>query len=276
MNAQTETTTDEKITGTLPEITEDTAFEIRGFNTEPEAEQTGLSAEDADRIAAGITAGGATSPEVATPEPKAEAKIKIGDREFADTQEAWAYAQELEREKLAADAFRHGIETASRAAPGNPPPRPEEPTEIDPLFYTDPQAYHKKLAAELKQQVLSEVDQVQVKKQRNDETWKQFYQDYPDLAKSGVLVQVALDHNWERLKLVNTNIALKEIAQMARAMKKEITDADAPGQELPRVGSTASPGNGTQVTRKVPEERALSFVEQFRNINKKRNAPPRR
>src|SRR4051812_5805032 len=91
-------------------------FEIRGFNTEPEPAAEQMSAEEADRIALGAEE--APAPEAEA--PKKEPKVKIGSREFETADEAWAYAQELEQQKLVADAFQHGIETASQGQLGNP------------------------------------------------------------------------------------------------------------------------------------------------------------
>lgn len=273
MNTQSET--EIEVPEKAPAAEGEPQFELRGFDTEAGAGETEITAEQADQIMAGATGG--ETPQAET--PKKEPKVKIGDRSFETAEEAWTYAQELEREKLAADAFRHGIETATQGQLGNPSPaaqKQEEPTEIDPLFYTNPQAYHKKLKEELEQKVISRVDQIAEGRKRNDETWKQFYADYPDLTNAGELVQLTLTQNWDRLKFVDTKIALKEVATKAREMKRRIVADMLPGQELPQVKRVASPGHTGEVTQKEPEAKTLNFVQQFRNLNKKRTARPMR
>lgn len=254
-------------------------FEIRGFNAGAAGEEAQgegeneVSAEEADQIMAGATPGAASQGEI----PKAEPKVKIGDREFATSEEAWSYAQELEREKLAADAFRHGLETAQQVQLGNPQPAqaaPEESDSFDVEFYANPKEFLKKYGENIKSQVKTELEQQQSLKQKNDETWKQFYSDYPDLVSAQKLVQITLSENFDRLRHVNTKVALKEIADKVREERKRLVADLLPGTELKQVKQTASPGGGHEVTRPQAEDKALSLVQQFRNIKRKRTAGP--
>lgn len=257
---------------------EGTVFENRGFMTDITADdgQPELTPEQADAVMAGAGAGEMpVAPEV-TPEAAPAAKVRIGSREFTNTEEAWAYAQELEQEKIAADAFRQGVETASQAREGNLPPVPREPEQIDPLFYTDPAAYFRKREDEIAAQVTAKVNQGLTMKEKNAETWTKFYSDYPDLLKAQPLVQLNLNAEWENLKHVETGKALKIIAEKARAMKREMLTDELPAQALPRVPQGASAGRGIGVTPTEAKEQDLNLIQQFRNMRKNRTSRMRR
>lgn len=281
---------------------EKTKFEVRGFNKEPEAAETEVevSAEDADKLAAQIQGGpqdmtfedpNDPGPEVIaeeTPAPQAaapaapakSASIRIMDKEFANQEEAFAYANELAQKELINDAFRHGLETAQRAQPGNPEPQvqPQE-EEIPPDIMYDPKLLAKYItdkASAAKEAAKLELNQQTEIKRRNDETWNKFYSDFPDLLHAQDLVQVELNKNWNTLAHMDTAPALKILAEKVRGRVQKIVEGKLPGQELSQVKRTASPGNHTEVTRQPKEEKSLSFVEQMKNARKKRTAPPRR
>ena len=270
-------------TNTVPA---DTVFENRGFMADITADdgQPELTAEEADAImSGGPGAAQAAAPvlaeegaEEAAPEAPAPAKVRIGGKEFATAEEAWTYAQELEQEKIAADAFRQGVEAAAQAQPSNPAPQPQEPEQIDPLFYTDPAAYFRKREAEVAARVAAEVNQSITIKERNAQTWNKFYSDYPDLSKAQPLVQLVLNQHWNDLQHVETGKALKIIAEKTRAMKREMLADELPGQTLPRVAQTASSGRGVGVTPKPAQEQDLNFIAQMRTMTKKRTSRMRR
>jgi len=246
--------------------------------------QPELTPEQADALMAGgaaapVPAEAAQEEEVeGAPEvPQAAApKVRIGSREFATAEEAWTYAQELEQEKIAADAFRQGVETAAQAQQSNLPPAPQEPEQIDPLFYTDPAAWSRKREAELAAQIEARINQNLTIKERNAQTWTKFYSDYPDLAKAQPLVQLALNQDWNTLQHIETGKALKLLADKVRAMKREMLADELPGQTLPQVRQTASAGRGVGVTPAAPKEQALNFIQQMRTMTKKKASRMRR
>jgi hypothetical protein len=266
-------------------VPEGTKFEQRGFAPESAGpEETPLTAEQADALMGGSAMMADGTPSEPDPEgtetaevsPEPAKKIKIGSREFDDTDQAWAYAQELEQEKIAADAFRHGVETASYTQQGNLPQAPAAPEELDPEFYTNPQEFLRKRDAKLLAQAEERVNAGISMKERNAQTWSSFYKDYPDLANAGRLVQMALNENFDRLKHVQLPIALKEIAEKARQMKKEIIESELPGKTMPTVKAGASAGKGSGVTPKAAPEQALSFTQQMKNMRKNKTAKMRR
>lgn len=283
-----------------PQVTEATKFRRGGFKPAAEviaeAETAAPAATDPETdsvmneiIAADETVGieygegvAASPPEVTEPEeeePPApgeaapEAKFKILGREFATQAEAWAYAEQLERERDTADAFRQGVEAAAKLTPSNPASqtqRPAEPQEIDPLYYTDPQAYFTKREAEIIAKATETVEQKSRQKQTHETTWNQFYADYPDLAQAKEFVDLTLQQNWNTLQHVETKQALKQLADKTRAKLKPILDAAMPKVTLPKVKTAASPGGAEQVTRQERPKQALNFAQQLKNLKKSR------
>lgn len=208
--------------------------------------------------------------ESATP---AEPKFKIGGREFGTQEEAWAYAESLEQERLAADAFRQGVEAASRLAPSNPPPQnatPPQPEEIDPEYYTNPQSYFAKREAQIIARAEARIDQKALQRKTHEDTWTQFYSDYPDLASAREFVDFTLQQNWNTLQHVETGQALKQLAEKVRGKLKPIVEARMPKVELPKVRTAASAGGGEQVTVPKTEAKPLNFAQQMRNLKKGR------
>lgn len=267
---------------------ESVVFERRGFMTaaEPEVlpegvtEEREVSAEEADKIMAEAlpqVPGDGDSPEgeEVAGEEKVATKIRIGTREFSNQEDAWAYAQELEQEKIAADAFRHGVETATK---GNPPPsapQPDPDEKFDEEFYTNPKEYLKKRDERIAQQVLRQVSQTQTVTERNKQTWDKFYGEYPDLANAKELVQLTLTQNWDNLKEVETERALKIIAEKARDKRKALVADLLPGKELPRTKNAVSSGSGVRVTPQKVEEKNLTMVEQMAKVKRERAAKAR-
>jgi len=266
--------------------TADVKFELRGFNTEaPEGEKE-VTAEEADAIAAQMQAGAAPAAEegveekaAAAPAEKPAPKVKIGDKEFATQEEAFEYAKELERQQLANDAFRQGIEAAQRTAQSNPQPATlatPTPEEFGAEFYADPAAYLRKRDEQIAARVKAEISQGLSQKERNEQTWREFYNDYPDLAKAKELVELTLSQNWETLKNAETKKALKIVAEKVREKRKEMLADLLPGEELKTGKAPTSPGNGKEVTLQKPDEKPLSFVNQFKNLRAKRAASLRK
>jgi hypothetical protein len=210
----------------------------------------------------------------AAPEiPAEEPKFKIGTREFTKQEEAWAYAEQLERERDAADAFRQGVEAASVANRGNPAPAaaaPAAPAEIDPEYYTNPQAYFAKMQAQIVAQAKNSVFEDQKRAESHKQVWTQFYTDYPDLTTAAELVELTRIQNWETLQHVETKQALKQLAEKTRAKLKPMIDARMPKTELPKVKTTASPGGAAQVTPAKSEPRTLNFTQQMKTLRKNR------
>ena len=212
--------------------------------------------------------------EVAAEEVAEEApKFKLAGKEFQTQEEAWAYAEELEREKAAADAFRQGVEMASQAQGSYPPPQPAAPPapkEIDPLYYTDPQAYFQKMQAEIVDSARSRIRQEAQAEESKRNLWNKFYSDYPDLAPVHDIVAMTFEQNYKRLEHVKVELAMKEIAEKTRAKLKPYIEAAMPKVALPKVKTTASPGGANQVTQPKTAGKPLNFAQQMKSLKKSR------
>ncbi len=281
-----------------PQVTSETRFRKGGFKPAAEviAEAEAAPAPDAlaeasdpvmaAAIAADQTVGieygegvGLEAPEaVAEPEaevPAEEIKFKIGGKEFSTQEEAWTYAESLEQERLAADAFRQGVEVASRMNPGNPAPAPAAPTEpeeIDPEYYTNPKAYFAKREAQMIDRARAAIEQDSQRKQTHEETWTQFYSDYPDLASARDFVDLTLQQNWNTLQHVETKQALKQLAEKTRAKLKPIVEARMPKTELPKPKHAVSAGGAEQVTQPKTAAQPLNFTQQMAKLKKGRTS----
>lgn len=273
------------------EIPEGTKFEVRAPEAKP-GDGPEMSAEDADNLLGGaqflgedLTEEGTTDhpdepedgSEVGDGEseaaPQKKAKVKIGGQEFESAEEAWAYAEELEREKLAADAFRQGVEVAGKQQNGNPAPETQqEPEEnFEEEFFSNPKEYLKKRDAQIAAKIKADLNKETVYEQ----TWREFYTDYEDLSGSKDLVQLELNKHWATIQHMPTKAGLKVVADSVRARKKEILQEMAPGIELPKVRATASPTGSKTVTRQQAPAKELNFAQQMKQNNqKKRNAAP--
>lgn len=274
------------------EVTPETKFEVRGFRTEaPEGEEAvgGMPEDgqemvvaDPDALAAEIQAGGAA--DTGQEGTKKEAKIKIGTREFDNQEEAFAYAQELELKSVADDAFRQGIEVATKGQKGNTEvtvPEPEDELEgFETEYFDDPKGFLKKYGQKIAEKVTKQLTQQGQVKQKNEETWSKFKATYPDLSGSDefadVQAYVFRPENWENLRHMETDKALKLAAEAVREKYGRILKNKMPGVELKQAKTPSAPGNGINVTPPKKEEQALNFVQQTKNMKAKRTARPMR
>lgn len=270
-----------------------TKFEIRGFMggdpaTAPTTKE--VSAEEADALMSAAPVMSEedaeivqslgdpqAEEEVPAAAAKGEPKIRIGNREFATSDEAWLYAQELEQEKIAADAFRQGVEIAQRASPGNPAPEvpqvdPDE--KFDEEFYANPKEYLKKRDERIAEKVQGEVTRKAEMARRTEDTWSKFKSTYPDLSGADEFADVQSfirePGNWSQLQHMDTDKALKIAADAIRGKYARILKSRMPGEELAQVKTAASPGGGVRVTREVQPEKMLNFVQQHNTLMKKK------
>lgn len=205
-------------------------------------------------------------PAQADPEPEPEEEFRIAGKVFRTQKEAWAYAEELERQNVASEAFRAGVEMAQRGNPSEAPAAPPEEETLPPEYYANPAKYLRERDARLIAAAKAEVFDTVQKQTKHNETWSEFYNEYPDLAKAQRMVGSILQDNWERLKHVDTKIALREVATLTRKELGEIMAEKNPGQTLPKVKQATSSGTGRTVTQPKQEEKALNFVGQTKSI----------
>lgn len=249
---------------------------------DPVMQEAILAAQDVEIITqegVGLTGMGPEDSEVipeeaaAEPEQKEPAKFRIKGRDFATQEEAWAFAEEEMAKVDAADALRQGIELGMKAAGGNPAPQPVVPAEaqeIDPEYYTNPQAYFIKREAQTIAKAQQAIRAEQQRAQTHEQTWSKFYTDYPDLTSAQEFVELTRQQNWGTLEHMQVEPALKLLAEKTRAKLKPIIEARMPKTVLPKVAAAATPGGAQQVTSQKTPSKPLSFVEQQRNLKKSR------
>lgn len=261
-----------------PEVTSATQFQKRGFSpalsddetidTEtpsPEVEAPDYSMQDPSGEETG------EEPIETAPETSVQGKIRIGDKYFQNQTEAFDYAAELEREKLAADAFRQGIETARAQSQGNISAEKPAADNFEEEFYSNPKEYLAKKEVQIVQQAEQRVTERLERERKHTETWTEFYSTYPDLANSKVLVNAVLQARWNDLQHIDTVKALKILAEQVRAEKRAMLAEELPRTALPPQKRTASTGTSANVTQKIVDEKPLNFAAQIRN-NKLRRA----
>lgn len=202
----------------------------------------------------------------AAPEAPQTAKIRIGSKEFTNQEEAFAYAEELERQRDAADAFRLGVEAATKVTPGNPEPAaPPEPQELDPEYYTNPQEYWRKREQQIIDRAEQRVQQSIQRQRSHEETWNKFYSDYPDLSQVRDIVEMTRQQHWGTLQHMQVETGLKELADKTRAKLRSYVQAQMPKVILPKgPPTTASPGGAPGVTSRQAPKPVLNFAQQVK------------
>lgn len=219
-----------------------------------------------------VTPEAAAAPERPAARAAPEDEIRIGTRTFSNQKEAWAYAQELEQERIANDAFRQGIEAAQNGPKGNlsaepPQPPPEEEIPIEVMY--DPKKLAKWVsdkAALAKEQAKVELRQEDARRQKHKEVWDGFYSDYPDLTEASEIVDIVFQREFPTLQHTETKKALKIIADKAREVVTKVTRSKLPAKELKPTKQPTTAGSGAPVTTRTPEKTPLNFVSQQKNL----------
>lgn len=210
----------------------------------------------------------ASDPGESRPKQQQKELIKIGEREFETQEEAIKYAEQLESERLVAEAYNQGIRDHINAtqAPAQVPPQEEDKFEEE--FYSNPKETLKKIEDRATQRALSLVQA----ESRREGLWNKFFSKYPDLEGHRWLCETTL----ERRKDIILNIkdeerAMKVLATETRKIFQDYNERTKPATELKKQGGQAvSAGSGTApgVTPAKKESRPLTLSEQLRSLKK--------
>lgn len=224
-----------------------------------------IEVED-DDVAVTEPASAEGTEEVVT-EVEPETLIKIGGREFTSQKEAFAYAEELERENESTKAYNQGVKEALAATAK---PVEEVPVEdnFEEKFYSDPKAAIKEAEERATLKAVAIV-QAEAKKEGY---WKTFLDENPDLERSDA--EEMLKRQWNVIgKMTDFTAAQKALATAVRADYQRKADRLKPRTELPQsrgVQAVSTGGGGGQrVTQAPKEEKVLSMSEQMRNLRKR-------
>lgn len=189
-----------------------------------------------------------------------EGPIRIGGREFKNSREAIAYAEELEREKLVTEAHAAGVREALEAA--RPVQQPEPEDDFESRFYANPKETLKSLKEEAKREALAAI-QAESARER---AWSDFLTEYPDIRRKDA--ERVLAENAATIgRMTDLEKAKKEIARVVRAEYEEIRNLTKPRVELSAKKQVSSPsGARPGVTPQKRDERPLSFAEQMKKL----------
>lgn len=242
-----------------------------GGGLPPEAE---MPSEDLSADSDAPDAGNSEQP----PDSEApQGKYRIGDKEFATADEAYAYATSqvtaLETEKQLADAYRQGIQDAAQAQ--NPvqnvtPASPPASSFDEQLYYENPAEFLKKYGEEIKTQTLQTIQQTQAEKEAGERIWREFTSRHPELADFREEVESMAAKHLTELRLVNSTKGLPAgfdfIAMKVKAKFSHYARATKPSRQLPNTRQVATGGGGTSVTPPKKTPKPLSMSEQVRSI----------
>ena len=117
---------------------------------------------------------------------------------------------------------------------------------------------------------MSEVDQIQARRDAEKRLWEQFYLDFPDLTDAKDIVYQVMGKEWSSLEHIEVKAALKQIGEKARKRISSLVDKRMPRVELPKVSQAVSPGNGETVTAPVQTKPVLNFAQQVKQNKSKR------
>jgi hypothetical protein len=194
-----------------------------------------------------------------------EEPIRINGQTFTSQREAFAYAEQLAREKELTDAHAQGIREALEATrqPAQSQPEPED--NFEERFYSNPKEELKNLKA----QATAEAVQIIKQEQQREKIWNDFLNENPDIRRKDA--ERVLAENWDVIgKLTDLKQGQKVLAQKVRAEYEEIVNFSKPRTVLADKKQVQSPSGGAPkgVTPKK-EDRPLDFISQHRALFKR-------
>ncbi len=238
--------------------------ELEQINKQVKAKASGRG-EDDDDLPAG------TEPvvelEAAAEEPveDVEELIRIGDREFKTQSEAIRYAEKLEADKLAAEAYNQGMRDTLAAHTTVPDAAVED--NFEEKFYSNPKAALKEAEERATQNAVN-----LVRAEQNKETmWNKFLTKNPDVNREDA--ELILQRNWETIgKMTDYEKAMEVLASKTRSYYQEIIDRAKPRKELPNKGGQAvSSGASSKggVTPKEEKKESLDFISEMKRMRRR-------
>jgi hypothetical protein len=201
----------------------------------------------------------------AAPAGEVEEPIRINGQIFATQREAFAYADQLAREKELTDAHAQGIREALEATRQPVATAPEPEDNFEERFYSNPKEELKNLKA----QATAEAVQIIKAEQAREKIWNDFLNENPDIRRKDA--ERILSENWDVIgKMTDLKQGQKVLAQKVRAEYDEITQLTKPRTVLADKKQVQSPSGGAPkgVTPKK-EEAPLAFAQQMRTLFKR-------
>lgn len=212
-------------------------------------------------------------------EEKPSAPIKIAGKEFASIDEAIKYAEQLELAQIEEKAFQEGYQKANEASkPGEPAPK-SYVEEAEEVLFEDPKKAIEILRKGIQDDIWSAYNKMTKEQQAaaqqqssREATWSDFYKSNTDLGESREYVDFILQKNWDKLKDMQADKALEQLADMARKGLRINKEAALPSKELqnkPAIMAGAG-ANATSSSNDATPEKPMDFIAQLAKLRKRK------
>lgn len=190
-----------------------------------------------------------------------EEPVRIGGHTFKNQAEAFAWAEQQERERELAEAHAAGIRETLEAtrAPAQPDPEPED--DFEQRFYSNPKETLKEVQIRARDEAVQTIKQ----EMQRERLWDAFLQEYPDIRRKDA--ERILNENWETIgRMTDLAKAQKVLATKVRAEYEEITNLTKPRTALADRKQTVATGGGTPQRSVTPKnnDAPLDFASQLR------------
>ncbi len=204
------------------------------------------------------------TPETPEGEPTpTEEPIRIGTQTFKNQTEAFAWAEDQERQRELTEAHAAGIRETLEATRVPVAPAPEPEDNFEERFYSNPKEALKEVQARATRDALAAV-QAETHKEK---LWNQFLGEYPEIRRKDA--ERILKENMDTIgKMTDVTKAMKAIATKVRSEYQEIAELTKPRTALANKTTTvaASGGSPSRVTPQKKDDRPLSFAEEMRKM----------
>jgi hypothetical protein len=208
----------------------------------------------------------------AEPATPAKMRVRIGAKEFDNTEDALAYAQELELQNAQNEGYQRAVETLKpKDAPVVTKPIADEISEI---IFEDPKQAIIKLTELIDSTVNKKADEIradEARKAQLNNVWNDFYQSNPELQAHDAFVQHLLQNvHWKELAYIPSSQAMSKLAEIAKRELKIVRESTLPETTLPAGRAIVAPTSQTATPAPVPiVEEPVDFVSQVNNIRKR-------
>jgi hypothetical protein len=208
--------------------------------------------------------------EEAAPEgdKKKTGSFKIGSEIFDTQEEAFAYAERLEREKAEADAYNQGIrDTLSASSASGANAAAVEPEDnFEERFYADPKGTLKEIEEKAVAKALQTIEATNAR----ERMWNEFLGEFPDVRRKDA--ERVLAENWDSIgKMTDYAKAKKALANAVRSEYAEIIERAKPRSEMPDKRQTSAASGGTKpgVTQQKKNDAPIDFVAQMKKLKER-------
>lgn len=227
----------------------------------PEAPEVEASASSAEGEEAPAKEASAASEGESGDDGGEEEPIRIGGHTFKNQREAFAWAEQQERERELAEAHAAGIRETLEATrqPTQPDPEPED--DFEQRFYSNPKETLREVQARARDEAVSTIK----KEMERERLWNNFLQENPDIRRKDA--ERVLQENWETIgRMTDLAKAQKALATKVRAEYEEIVSLTKPRTQLSDRKQTVSAGGNSPRAGVTPrkEEAPLDFASQLR------------